>query len=309
MVPCTLCRWTRGGKSKHGNAGAKYGLGYCDAQCPHDLKFISGEANIEGWKPSQTDENAGTGKYGSCCTEIDIWEANQISAAYTMHACTGNGQTKCSGITCGDNPTHRFKGMCDKNGCDIQSYRLGHKNFFGPGSNFKVDSTKPIQVTTQFITADGTDSGELSKVLQFYTQNGKTIELPMFTVNGNRHKTITDGFCSDWVATTNDGTNFLQKGGLAQVGKALEAGVVLVMSLWDDDDANMLWLDSVYPKGSTAPGADRGPCASISGVPADVESQQPNATVTFSDIRFGPLGSTIAGGRRRRRSVAGEVSV
>merc|ERR1712224_845514 len=63
-----------GGKSKYGNAGAELGLGYCDAQCPHDLKFINNEANMEDWKPSETDPNAGTGKYGSCCTEIDIWE-------------------------------------------------------------------------------------------------------------------------------------------------------------------------------------------------------------------------------------------
>lgn len=26
-------------------AGAKYGTGYCDAQCPHDIKFINGEVN------------------------------------------------------------------------------------------------------------------------------------------------------------------------------------------------------------------------------------------------------------------------
>jgi cellulose 1,4-beta-cellobiosidase len=34
-----------GGLAKHsGNkAGAKYGTGYCDAQCPHDMKFIDGE--------------------------------------------------------------------------------------------------------------------------------------------------------------------------------------------------------------------------------------------------------------------------
>lgn len=34
-----------GGLSKYsGNkAGAKYGTGYCDTQCPHDIKFISGE--------------------------------------------------------------------------------------------------------------------------------------------------------------------------------------------------------------------------------------------------------------------------
>ena len=24
-------------------AGAQYGTGYCDAQCPHDMKFIQGE--------------------------------------------------------------------------------------------------------------------------------------------------------------------------------------------------------------------------------------------------------------------------
>jgi len=36
-----------GGKAKYGNAGAKYDMGYCDAQCPHDLKLINGQANDE----------------------------------------------------------------------------------------------------------------------------------------------------------------------------------------------------------------------------------------------------------------------
>jgi cellulose 1,4-beta-cellobiosidase len=38
-----------GGMSAHPNnkAGAKYGTGYCDAQCPHDMKWIYGEANVE----------------------------------------------------------------------------------------------------------------------------------------------------------------------------------------------------------------------------------------------------------------------
>ena len=41
-----------GGLSFSGNeAGAEYGTGYCDAQCPHDIKFINGEANIEDWEP------------------------------------------------------------------------------------------------------------------------------------------------------------------------------------------------------------------------------------------------------------------
>lgn len=34
-----------GGLSKYANnkAGAKYGTGYCDSQCPRDLKFINGQ--------------------------------------------------------------------------------------------------------------------------------------------------------------------------------------------------------------------------------------------------------------------------
>ena len=36
-----------GGMSKYSTnkAGAKYGTGYCDAQCPHDMKWINGEAS------------------------------------------------------------------------------------------------------------------------------------------------------------------------------------------------------------------------------------------------------------------------
>merc|ERR1712022_78013 len=166
----------------------------------------------------------------------------------------------------------------------------------GPGSHFTIDSRHPVQVTTQFITADGTDHGKLKEVKQFYTQNGKTIEHPMYTVNGNKHNTITDEFCADWVAETKDGTNYLEKGGLGAVDTAFEQGVVLVMSLWDDHYANMLWLDSTFPIDSTDPGAARGTCATTSGVPADVESKQANAHVIFSDIKFGPIGSTVPHG-------------
>ena len=63
-----------GGLSEYpgNNAGAAYGTGYCDAQCPHDIKFINGEANILDW--NATDSSSGTGRYGTCCVEMDIWE-------------------------------------------------------------------------------------------------------------------------------------------------------------------------------------------------------------------------------------------
>ena len=93
-----------GGLSYETNkCGANYGTGYCDAQCPHDLKFISGEANSEGWTPSDNDVNSGTGHFGSCCAEMDIWEANSITQAYTTHPCTSEGAYRCEGTECGDN--------------------------------------------------------------------------------------------------------------------------------------------------------------------------------------------------------------
>merc|ERR1711913_94372 len=46
------------------------------------------------------------------------------------------------------------------------------------------------------------------------------------------------------------------------------------MSMWDDHDANMLWLDSNFPldKDPSEPGVNRGPCPEDSGVPADMEA-------------------------------------
>ena len=38
-----------GGMAKYptNKAGAKYGTGYCDSQCPQDIKFINGEVRIQ----------------------------------------------------------------------------------------------------------------------------------------------------------------------------------------------------------------------------------------------------------------------
>lgn len=55
----------------------------------------------------------------------------------------------------------------------------------------------------------------------------------------------------------------------------------------------MLWLDSTFPVGSTAPGTVRGSCPTNSGNPSYVRSTYPNSNVAFSNIRFGPIGSTI----------------
>ena len=287
-----------GGMAKYsGNAaGAQYGTGYCDAQCPHDIKMINGEANILNWTKSSTDPSSGTGAYGTCCTEMDIWESNSISQALTPHTCAVKGQTRCSGVECGDDAAgQRDLGVCDKDGCDLNPFRLGNTTFFGPGSNFVIDSTKKVTVITQFITDDGSDSGDLSEIRRKYVQDGVVIDSPNFTLGGNTYDSITDEFCAAQKSAFNDTDMFTKHGGLKAMGEALDRGVVLVMSLWDDHDVHMVWLDSNDPTDApaTTPGVARGTCAVTSGDPVDVEKNSPDATVKYSNIKVGTIGSTF----------------
>merc|ERR1739845_156710 len=72
----------------------------------------------------------------------------------------------------------------------------------------------------------------------------------------------TDEFCLQTKVAFGDPDDFGEKGGLRGMGESLKRGHVLVMSMWDDHDANMLWLDSDYPldKDPSVPGVSRGPC-------------------------------------------------
>ncbi|KAF8903775.1 cellobiohydrolaseI [Mucidula mucida] len=275
-------------------AGAKYGTGYCDAQCPHDIKFINGAANVLDWAPSDNDANAGSGRYGSCCSEMDIWEANSMSTAYTPHVCSVEGQTQCEGTDCGDGD-ERYDGVCDKDGCDFNSFRMGDQSFFGSGMT--VDTSSKFTVVTQFITSDNTSTGDLVEIRRLYVQGGTVIENSYSTFDTlTDYNSVSDDFCNAQKTLFGDTNSFEDRGGLAKMGDAFENGMVLVMSLWDDHAAYMLWLDSNYPTdGDTSqPGIARGSCATSSGLPDDVESQSPDATVTYSNIKYGPIGSTYS---------------
>lgn len=291
-----------GGKGLGANrAGAKYGTGYCDAQCPHDIKFISGEANSVGWAPNPRDhdQNMGRGKYGSCCAEMDIWEANSMANAYTPHPCDITGQLKCEGTDCGDNDSNeRYDGVCDKDGCDINPYRMGNRKFFGRGPDYEVNTLKPITVVTQFLTTDGTDDGDLSEIVRFYVQDGHVIESPSSTILGpDDADSITDGFCQAKKTLFGDVNDFANKGGSAAMGESLDRGHVMAISLWDDVEVNMLWLDSAYPlnKPATDPGVQRGDCpGGVESTPAYVRQKYPDGWVSFQNAFVGPIGSFLS---------------
>lgn len=229
---------------------------------------------------------------------MDIWEANSITQAYTTHPCSTDNAYRCEGTECGDNAAdERYDGVCDKDGCDFGSWRLGDHEYYGPGSEFKIDSTRVFTVVTQFITDDGTANGNLISVGRKFVQDGNVIENSKVHFDGvdiEAYDAITPDFCPEIKEVFDDHNHHDELGGLQRMGEQMKNGMVLVMSLWDDHEANMLWLDSNYPldKDPAIPGVNRGPCPEDSGTPEDMETNYPDSNVIFSRIRVGDLDST-----------------
>lgn len=190
-------------------AGWTRGVGYCDAQCPTDLKFVQ---NL-GWREP--------GTVMSCCPEMDLFEGNRLSAAMTAHPCTADVQSTCD--TSAENCTN----PCDTDGADTNLFRR-----YGPGHAFfeLIDTQKPIKVRTQFFA---NDMGLLARILQTYEQSGRS-----FSMN------ITDAGVAEQKRIFGEANKFAAVGGLAQMGTALEKGMVLTLAIWSDAGANMNWLDS-----------------------------------------------------------------
>lgn len=248
---------TTGGRSDFNPAGAAYGTGYCDAQCP-SLPWIDGVANLDSG--------------GACCNEMDLWEANALATAYTPHACNISRVFECVGDECGS------AGVCDKSGCGFNPYALGARDYYG--FRRSVDTSRRLTVVTQFVTDDGTASGTLTEIRRLYVQEGEVVQNAVVEVAGMEVDSITGEYCAE------SASYFQEMGGLKQMGKALGRGMVLVFSIWNDSGAFMNWLDS----------GNAGPCNSTEGNPQLIQVQHPETSVTFSKIRWGDIGSTYSQG-------------
>jgi cellulose 1,4-beta-cellobiosidase len=174
---------------------------------------------------------------------IKSTEANSISTAFTPHPCTEIGQKACTEDGCGGTySSDRYAGACDPDGCDFNSYRQGVQDFYGPGMT--VDTTKKFTVVTQFIKGS---SGDLASIKRFYVQGGKLIPNSESTIDGVTGNEINAEYCSAQKTAFGDTDDFNNKGGLAQMGKALAKGMVLVMSLWDDVSVYLTHTLSLSP--------------------------------------------------------------
>lgn len=213
---------------------------------------------------------------------MDIWEANAQATALTPHTCSEPGPFLCTGDECIRSATE----VCDKSGCGINPFSTGDKTYYGPGMT--VDTTKPFTVVTQFISSDGTTAGDLSEIRRLYVQNGKVIPnagvsetssvASQYATRAEAGGAITQDFC-----TARNASSFLNLGGMKGMGGALGRGMVLIFSIWNSDGDFMNWLDS----------GTNGPCSTTEGDPKLILAKDPGVEVTFSNIRWGDVGSTF----------------
>jgi cellulase len=265
-----------GGQSALNPAGAAYGTGYCDAQCPVQ-GFINGvvsQAFPRSFSRSRTNPlpKANLDSKGACCNEMDIWEANAISNAFTPHTCNQTGVYECTGDLCGS------QGVCDKSGCGYNTYALGNKQYYG--RNGTVDTNKVFTVVTQFLTDTGDASGKLKEIRRLYVQGGKVIQNAAVATTGiPAGDSITEAHCNVTAKA------FERLGGLTEMGQSLQRGMVLIFSIWNDGGQFMNWLDS----------GSAGPCNATEGDPKLIQASHPDTSVTFSNIKWGDLNSTFKG--------------
>ncbi|KAH8669633.1 cellulose 1,4-beta-cellobiosidase precursor [Tricladium varicosporioides] len=289
-----------GGKGRwlNNTVGAAYGTGYCDSGCPRTGHFIEGNANINNWItniPWVTNDQSqsGTGTLGSCCSEISVFNVNYISTSFGAHTCNSNKSPfTCEGSKCGGvdaPPNFTTKGPCDFEGCTMNPYRMGDKEFFGPGK--KVDTNKKFTVVTQFITDDSTDTGILVEIKRFYIQNGTRIENSKSQIEGLSGNSLTSDFCMTQKLVFIEEDTFSANEGFKGVGDALRNGLVMVISIVDDRRNNMKWLDGTLGSGK---GGERGSCATNKVEdPKELWGNHSKESVTFARIRVGAIGSTI----------------
>jgi cellulase len=217
---------------------------------------------------------------------MDIWEANSLASVFTPHTCSSPGSFLCTGDECIRTPTGG-SGVCDKDGCGLNTFALGAPTFYGPGPGQTVDTSRPFTIVTQFLTSDNTSTGTLTEIRRLYIQDGNLIPNTAETTNpavqampGGFKGAVTQDYCS--ARNTSD---FLRLGGMAGMGESLARGMVLVMSIWNSPGDFMSWLDGE--------GNGAGPCNATAGDPARIVELTPDVAVTFSNIRWGDIGSTF----------------
>merc|ERR1712048_365857 len=231
----------------------------------------------------------------------DLFEANTAAQQYTTHACVDACGSFSDASECQSSGSS--SSVCDQSGGGLNPFRYGpgtsydsetnNDKWHGAGSGFQLDSSAQFTVVTQFYE---------SNITRFYMQEGKRIDLPTLYVkppsDGSHYgpfetPAIREDFCTD-IYDRWDGDGAAKP--LAQMFKNMEKGMVLAMSAWyaqetyvdgepQGSQTGMSWLDGLN-KWSPDHATKAGPCDATT-------SDSGNHYATFSNIRFGDIGTTL----------------
>ncbi|KKY30234.1 putative endoglucanase 1 [Diaporthe ampelina] len=107
-------------------------------------------------------------------------------------------------------------------------------------------------------------------------------------------------FLNDEYCNATGADKYMDLGATEGMGAAMSRGMVLVFSIWWDKGSFMEWLDGQS--------SNAGPCNATEGNPEVIKSIQPDTQVTFSQIRWGDIGSTFSGSTNGTGSTNGSSS-
>lgn len=124
-----------------------------------------------------------------------------------------------------------------------------------------------------------------------YVQDGKEIHHPSYSY-GAGHNTDSDEFCAAHKQVFGDRNSFAEKGGMKAMGEAMDRGMVIVISLWDDIAVQMNWLDSHIDNCNLSePGCKRGPCDPAGGKPETLRQQHLDSSYIVTDLKWDDIGT------------------
>jgi cellulose 1,4-beta-cellobiosidase len=102
---------------------------------------------VDRWVVSKNSSSSSTSNYGSYYAEIDIWEANSISIAFTPYSAENASQTMCTrDLYGGVGSINRYTRTTNLDGCDFNSYYMGDTIFYSP--YMKVDTESIFTIIT-----------------------------------------------------------------------------------------------------------------------------------------------------------------
>jgi len=151
-------------------------------------------SNRDGQPPYYCDANMVGGQW---CPEIDIMEANDHAFQSTPHSC--------------DSPMNGHYTSCDRVGCSQNTRNIA--GAYGPGAAFRIDTTRPFEVRTEFLKDDGMLIGMRTSLVQ----KDSRVVLNHLTCD------------VDYLAKLTD---------------AISDGMSLRITYWGQSASTMAWLDA-----------------------------------------------------------------